>query len=262
MHLGHDHAFGPVHDERAVRRHEGHVAHVDVLLLDVLDRLRACIRIHIEHDEAKRHLERRRERHAAGAALVDVEFRLFEFIFDEFEQGRAGKIRDREDGFEDGLKPFVGAPAFGFVDEQELIIGGLLDLDQVGHFGDFADVTEELADPFPACERLRHVAPRTFRAAEHRSGRSPDHRRKRTAHQSDPPRRLHLGLASSRGPVGAAARPPLLVAVGSHQVFVTGVGRLSSETRDHWKNAGKVPRKIPGTDKVSRNARGVPRDHA
>ena len=41
VHLRNDHALGTVDDERAVLRHERHVAHVDVLLLDVLDRLRA-----------------------------------------------------------------------------------------------------------------------------------------------------------------------------------------------------------------------------
>ena len=59
-------------------RHERHVAHVDVLLLDVLDGLRARVGVHIEHDEAQRHLQRRGESHAALAALVDVVLRRLE----------------------------------------------------------------------------------------------------------------------------------------------------------------------------------------
>ena len=37
VHLGDDDALGAVDDESAVVRHQGHVAHVDVLLLDVAD---------------------------------------------------------------------------------------------------------------------------------------------------------------------------------------------------------------------------------
>ena len=75
VHLRDDDALGAVDDEGAVRRHERHVAHVDVLLLDVLDRLRAGILVHIEHDQAQRHLERRRVGQVALAAFVDVELR-------------------------------------------------------------------------------------------------------------------------------------------------------------------------------------------
>ena len=43
MHLRDDDALGAVDDERAVHRHQRHVAHIDVLLLDVLDGLaRRC----------------------------------------------------------------------------------------------------------------------------------------------------------------------------------------------------------------------------
>ena len=75
VHLRDDDALGAVDDERAVVGHERDVAHVDILLLDVLDGLGAGFLVDIEHDEAQRHLERRRIGHAALAALVDVVFR-------------------------------------------------------------------------------------------------------------------------------------------------------------------------------------------
>ena len=162
VHLRDDDALGAVDDERAVRRHEGHVAHVDVLLLDVLDRLGAGVGIDIEHDQAQRHLERRGEGHAALAALVDVIFRRLEFVFHEFEQSGVRKIRNRENRLEHGLQSLVGTPALGLVDQQELIVGGLLHFDQIGHFRDFADMTEKFANTLTAGERLRHIAPRTF----------------------------------------------------------------------------------------------------
>jgi hypothetical protein len=38
VHLGDNHPFGAIDDEGAVLRHKRHIAHVDVLLLDVTDR--------------------------------------------------------------------------------------------------------------------------------------------------------------------------------------------------------------------------------
>ena len=157
VHLRDDDALGAVDDEGAVRRHEGHVAHVDVLLLDVLDRLGAGVRIDIEHDQAQRDLERRGEGHAALAAFVHVIFRRFEFEFHEFQQRGAGEVRNRENRLEHGLQSLVGPPALGLVDHQELIVGSLLHFDQIGHDRDFADMTEEFADTLPAGERLRHT---------------------------------------------------------------------------------------------------------
>ena len=160
VHLGHDHPLGAVHHEGAVRGHERHVAHVDVLLLDVLDGLRAGVRVHVEHDEAQRHLEGRRIGHAALAALVHVELGRLELVAHEFEQRRAGEVGDGEHRAEHRLQPLVRAAAFGHVDQQELVVGRLLNLDQVRHLGNFPDVTEEFADPFPAGVGLRHDHPR------------------------------------------------------------------------------------------------------
>ncbi len=52
VHLGDDHALGAVDDESAVLRHQGHVAHVDVLLFYVTDRPRPGVLVDIPHDQA------------------------------------------------------------------------------------------------------------------------------------------------------------------------------------------------------------------
>ena len=88
MHLRDDDALGAVHDERAVIGHQRDVAHVDVLLLDVLHGAGAGLLVDIEHDQPQRHLQRRGIGHAALAALVDVIFRRIEFVADEFEHAR------------------------------------------------------------------------------------------------------------------------------------------------------------------------------
>jgi hypothetical protein len=57
----------------------------------------------------------------------------------------AGKVGDREDRPEDRVQTFVRAPALGFVNHQELVIGSLLNLDEVRHLCDFRDFTKKLA---------------------------------------------------------------------------------------------------------------------
>ena len=157
VHLRDDDALGAVDDERAVVGHERHVAHVDVLLLDVLDRAGAGIRVHIEHDQAQRHLEGRRERHAALAALVDVIFRRLERVFDELEQGGVGKVRDRKHRLEDSLQSLFRPATLCLFDHQELVVGCLLNLDEVRHLGHFLDFSEELANALPADQCVGHL---------------------------------------------------------------------------------------------------------
>ena len=52
VHLADDDPLGSVDHEGAVGRHQRHVAHVDVLLLDVADRARAGVLVHVPDDEA------------------------------------------------------------------------------------------------------------------------------------------------------------------------------------------------------------------
>ena len=158
VHLRDDDPLGAVDDEGAVIGHERNVAHVDILLLDVLDRTRAGLLIDIEHDEAQRHFERRRIGHAALAALVNVVFWRLELVAHEFELGGVGEVGDREHRLEHRLQTFVRTPSLGLLDQQELVVGCLLNLDQVRHLCDFLDFAKKLTDPFATGERLCHVA--------------------------------------------------------------------------------------------------------
>ena len=156
MHLRNDDALGAVDDEGAVIGHERDVAHVDILLLDVLDRFGAGFLVYIEHDQAQRHLERRGVGHAALAALVDVVFRPLEFVLHEFEHRRVGEIGNREHRLEHSLQAFVGPAAVGLLHQQELVVGRLLNLNEVRHLRDFFDFSEKFPYALPTDKRLRH----------------------------------------------------------------------------------------------------------
>ena len=122
MHLRDDDPFGAVHDESAVRGHERDVAHIDVLFLDILDRLGARFLIHIEYDQAQRHFQGRRIGHRALLALFHVVLRIFEVVIDVFEQRCFRKIADREYRLEDRFQTNIEAAGWGLPDLQELII--------------------------------------------------------------------------------------------------------------------------------------------
>ena len=102
--LADDDALGTVDDERTGLRHQRDLAEVDLLLLDVADDALAAVAGVVDH-QLRRHLDRRRERHAALAALVDVVLRLLEVVGDEDELARPVEVLDREDAAEDRLKP-------------------------------------------------------------------------------------------------------------------------------------------------------------
>ena len=81
-----DDALGAVDDEGAALGHQRDLAEVDLLLLHVADRLDAGLLVDVPHDQADHDLDRRGERHAAGAALVDVVLGLLEVVRDELER--------------------------------------------------------------------------------------------------------------------------------------------------------------------------------
>ena len=157
VHLADDHALGAVDDERAVLRHERHVAHVDVLLLDIDDRLGLGLRIDLEGGQAQGDAHRRGVGEAALAALVGVVLRRLELIAVEVEVRRAGEILDREDRAKRLLQ--AGHIAHGRIGTKELLVALALNLDEVRHFGDFVDVAENLADaPRVGLEPARRLA--------------------------------------------------------------------------------------------------------
>jgi hypothetical protein len=75
VHLRDDDPLGAVDDEGALVGHEGDVAHVDVLLLDVLDGAGAGFLVGFEDDQAQLDLQRRGVGHVALDALLDVVLR-------------------------------------------------------------------------------------------------------------------------------------------------------------------------------------------
>ena len=145
VHLRYDHTLGAVDDEGAIAGHERHVAHVDILLLDIEDRAGLGFLVDLEHDQAQRDLHRRGIGDPALAAFDDVVFRRFEFVMDEVEFGSTGEVADRKHRAQRLLE--AGDVIDLLVRTQELLVALALHLDEVRHIDDFMDVAEDLADP-------------------------------------------------------------------------------------------------------------------
>ena len=156
VHLADDDALGAVDDEGAVVGHERHVAHVDVLLLDVADTARAGLVVDVPDDQPQRDAQRCRIGHAALVALLDVVLRLLELVLDEIKRGAVGEVLDREDRPEDLLEPGQGAERRSHVHLQEMLVRLPLHLDEVRHHRDFGDAPEALADALLGRVRLCH----------------------------------------------------------------------------------------------------------
>ena len=112
--LAHDHALGAVDDERAVVGHQGHLAHVDLLLLDLLDHL-GRMRLAVIDDHLQLGAHGRRVGQAALLALAHVERRLGHVVFDELHLDHAVVRHDREGRDERGLQALR---ACAFADER------------------------------------------------------------------------------------------------------------------------------------------------
>ena len=105
--LGNNNALGTVDNEGTVLGHQGHFAHVDFLLFNVLDRLVG--RFLIVNDKTDFHAQRRCIGYAPKLAFLDIKNRLANTVTDVFERGIARVTDNREYGFECCVK--TGFPA-------------------------------------------------------------------------------------------------------------------------------------------------------
>ena len=114
---------GSVDDKRALRRHQREIAHKDLLLLDLARFL---------VDQADGHAQGRRIVHVAALALFDGILGLIQIdpVVHEFQNEFSGKVDDRRDVVEDFAQIFF----------QEVVVGILLHLNEIGHFKNFGNV--------------------------------------------------------------------------------------------------------------------------
>ena len=159
MHLTDDDALGAVDHESAVGRHQGHVAHVDVLLLDVANRPKTGFFLNVEDAQSQSDLQRSGKRHAALLALFHVVLRLLQLVAHKVEHGAVGEVLDRENGPEHLLQAHIGAALGRDVHLKEVIVGAPLHLNEVGHAGYLGNPPEALANTLTSRKGFGHGCP-------------------------------------------------------------------------------------------------------
>src|SRR5207245_2167328 len=117
----------------------------------------------VPDDELDGGLEGGGERHPPLVALLHVVLRLGERVAHELEGGGLVEVLDREDRLEDRLQALVLAGLGGHVLLQELLVGALLDLDQVRDVDDLLDAPERP----PEAEVVRNAGCCRRRRAHH-----------------------------------------------------------------------------------------------
>ncbi|EXI74157.1 MAG: hypothetical protein AW07_02295 [Candidatus Accumulibacter sp. SK-11] len=143
MQLRNDHPLGAVDDERAGGSHQRDLAHVDLLLLDLLDRIG---HLAIEYHQPHLGPQSRCEGESALLAFGNVEGRLGQRIADELQARVAAVTDDRKDRGESGLQPLVPALSWRHAGLQEGGEGFQLRRQQEGHLEHAGTLRETLAD--------------------------------------------------------------------------------------------------------------------
>ena len=153
--LGDDDALRAVDHKGAVVCHERNLAHVDFLLLDVLDGLVGAFLI--VDDQAHLDAQGAGIGHAAQLALAHVKDGGAQLVIDIFQRCIPAVADDREHGLEGRVQAIVLALFQGYALLRELAIGIELNRQQIGHIHDLRHRSEVLADAFFLSVRVRHL---------------------------------------------------------------------------------------------------------
>ena len=150
MELAHHDPFGPVHDERTGIGHEREIADIDLLFLDISDPLGTCLLVLFEEHQTGLYLEGRCIRGTALEAFPDRIFGIAERIADIIHHRRLIEIVNGKNAFKSALKSRFLSFVLGDFPLDKVVIGPLLDLDEIGDFKNDGDPREL----FPCVDNL------------------------------------------------------------------------------------------------------------
>ena len=146
MQLRHDHTLGTIDDEGTVVGHQGHFAHVDFLLFDVLNGFGG--RFFIVNNQADFDAQRRCKSHTAQHTFFFVECRLAETVAYVFQCRITGVTDNWKNRFKCCMKTNVAACFSVLTFLKKLVVGVNLDCQQVRHVHDARKLTKILTDTF------------------------------------------------------------------------------------------------------------------
>ena len=154
MKLRNNDALGTINDEGTVVGHERNLAHVNVLLFDVLNGLRA--RLFIINDETNLDAECAGIRCATQYAFVNVKYGGAQRVIHVL-QSRASTVTDNgKNGPERCVQTVVAALIYRGVRLSELPVGIQLDGQQIGDIHHLRHGAKIFAKALLLCKRVSH----------------------------------------------------------------------------------------------------------
>ena len=156
--LTHDDTLGAVDHERAGVGDQGHLAHVDLLLLDLFDR--GLGRLAVEDDEPHARAQWRCKGQASLLAFLHVEGGHAELVVHELEPCHAVVAGDREDGLKGRLEARLVSSIRGPVGLEEVSIRLKLGLEQIRNLQHRWAFCKALAEAFLFSKVVGHSGPR------------------------------------------------------------------------------------------------------
>ncbi len=134
MQLRHDHPFSTVDDERAFFGHQGHFAHVNLLLFHFLDDLGLRRgRLAVINDQLNPCAYGGCKRQTTSLALTHIECRLGQVVLDKLHLDETIVRNNGERGFESGLQTLAGAFFGCHIRLQKCGVSIFLHLEQIGN---------------------------------------------------------------------------------------------------------------------------------
>src|SRR5574337_9281 len=140
--LADNHPLRPVDNKGALRRHQGHLSQVDLLLFNVPDAASIGTSRLIPHHQAKGYLERDGIGHPLLQRFLRAVLGRPELVLDKIQGCRIVIIENRKDTGERPLKTDLLARMRRNLHLQELIEGPSLDLNQIGNGDHLFDLAE------------------------------------------------------------------------------------------------------------------------
>ena len=137
--------LGPVDDEGAVFGHQGDLAEIDLLFLNVADGFGLRVPVCVENDQPDHDLQGRRIGHAFLDALLDVVANISNPITDELQGTLAAEIGNGKDAAEGPLQTIVAPPVRLDILLEKLPVGIGLDIDQIRDIHDLPDTAKTLS---------------------------------------------------------------------------------------------------------------------
>ena len=155
--LRNNHPLGTVDDERAFARHQGHLAHVDLLLFNFFDDfvLRGrCIAVINDQLHARAHS--RRVGQTAGLAFAHIKRGLGQVVLRVLHLHKTVVRDDGECGIEGGLQALIGALLGIDIGLQKRGVRVFLHLQQVRDFQHAVAIAKVFADAFAFSKVVGH----------------------------------------------------------------------------------------------------------